>query len=518
LALDTFETTHNLYLWTDVLALADIMEDFSEKWLKIFRICPFHSVTIASAAYQSCLKWIGPNAIQVPSNDNGGMEFVDLIDRSILGGLVWAREVYCKPSGTEELCGLDLTSLYPTVQAKYPLPVGNFVKICNSLAHQLLETWTFEDEYGYLIECDFCVPKEMHDVVDLPPVGKFTVNESWLTEDQRREDYVPGKKLIPYLGIHTRSGRHIALLQTWVKHCHIQILAVHSIWRFDQRKVFSGFVQELFDLRQRQTTETGRSVIKVGLNSVWGKTLEDQKKFTNTQLCSNPLVFQKKVARKSCKDFCILDHKDFLGTYSTGVATVKLDRPKQIAWAVLDLSKVMTYTWWYGIKDHWKGARLMYTDTDSFYVLLPEPLLPKAQEWNMSAKARTIGTFDLGKTAESPGAVLGSLKNELEGNTCIEAVFLGSKMYALKCERKDCAKAKGIPRCVIGPFEEYKAMLDPNAETTKVEYHTMRVKKCESVLVCETKKGLSFTNDKVKIWRCDDGTFCTRPHGHYLDE
>jgi hypothetical protein len=380
----------------------------------------------------------------------------------------------------------------------------------------LLQTWTFEDEFGYLIECDFHVPQEYHDMVDLPPVGKFTLTEDWLTEDQKRSDYTPGRKLIPYLGQHKGSGRHIALLQTWMKHCHIEILAVHSIWRFDQRKVFSSFVQELFDLRQKQTTETGRSVIKVGLNSVWGKTLEDQRKHTNTQLCSNPGVFQKKVARKACKDFCILDHNDFLGTYSSCVATVKLDRPKQIAWAVLDLSKVMTYTWWYGIKDHWKGARLMYTDTDSFYVLLPEPLIPKALEWNKSHLAETIGTFDLGKAAPSPGAVLGSLKNELEGNRCIEAIFLGSKMYALWCERRNCTKAKGIPKCVIGPFEEYKRMLELEAVPQTVEYHTMRVKQCQSMLVTEKKKGLSFTNDKVKIWR-DGDTFRTRPHGHFLD-
>jgi hypothetical protein len=514
LKLDTFAKTHEVYLWTDVLALADIMENFSLKWWEIFGICPFHSITIASAAYQSCLKWIGP-VIQSPSLNNGGMEFVDLLDKSILGGLVWAKEVYyLKTTEQEELCGLDLTSLYPTVQARFPMPIGNFVKLEPSLAlaHQLLRNWTFEDEYGYLIECTFHVPPQFHDDVDLPPVGKFDLDETWVTDDQK-EGFVPGRKLVPYLGVHTDSGRHIALLQTWIKHCHIELLEVKSIWRFDQRKVFTDFIQKLFDLRQSQKSETGRSVIKIGLNSVWGKFLEDVRKHSRSQLCSNVNVFQRKVAKKSTTDWCILDHQDFLGIYSTGQSTVTLDRPKQVAWAVLDLSKVIVYTWWYHIKAHWPGAKLYYTDTDSLYVKLPEPLLHKAMEWNRSPLAHTVGTFDLGNLAESPGAVLGSLKNELAGNICREGVFLGSKMYALRCEKQDYTKAKGIPGSVDLRFEKFKAMLGREAQQDTESYYAMRVKRCESVLVHETKKGLSFSNDKVKIWRTDDG-FVTRPHGH----
>ena len=58
LGLTSFMAYHCCYLWTDVLALADVCEKFSADWLSEYGLEPFHSLTLPAASYTAMLRTV----------------------------------------------------------------------------------------------------------------------------------------------------------------------------------------------------------------------------------------------------------------------------------------------------------------------------------------------------------------------------------------------------------------------------------------------------------------------------
>jgi hypothetical protein len=94
-------------------------------------------------------------------------------EKSIRGGMCNVGEItYANVFGCkgETIVGFDMNSLYPTAML-YPLPSGEFQwvgpdEVCKAISDYDLET----SEYGYFIECDIHVPKEIHDKVSAYPL------------------------------------------------------------------------------------------------------------------------------------------------------------------------------------------------------------------------------------------------------------------------------------------------------------------------------------------------------------
>ena len=47
---------HDLYVQSDTLQLADVLEKFREKWIEIYQLDPAHFVSAPGIALQACLK------------------------------------------------------------------------------------------------------------------------------------------------------------------------------------------------------------------------------------------------------------------------------------------------------------------------------------------------------------------------------------------------------------------------------------------------------------------------------
>jgi hypothetical protein len=380
-----------------------------------------------------------------------------------------------------------------------------------------------EEDTGFLIVCDFHVPEEFHDVVDLPPCTKMKVTKDLLSKQQQGQPET--EKLVPFLGPIEASGRHIALLQCWVKYCHIKITKVHAIWAFRQEAVLKDFISEIVRCRRESTSEPHRALLKQISNSIWGKLLERVDKRSTAKLTTDPWRFHRAVAQKRCTGWQVLEGADgqpsengFLGLYNMRAGTITCSTPRPTAHAILDLSKVAFYSEWYGcIKQIWPEAKLHACDTDSLmFSIRSESFLEEALKWNQT---QTENFFDLSefKHKEHHGQ-LGAWKEELGPAEVLEGAFLTSKVYALKMTDQDKCKAKGVPKAVLNTyrFETFKQLLtDPKPVYDTFE--ALRTVNQQSIKRTETKKTLTIVNDK--IWREKKGPeeWICRPLGHRLN-
>jgi hypothetical protein len=459
------------------------------------------------------------------------MEFLEAIDENILGGLSWAAMPYIQAMAGQTIKYLDVISLFPSVMCG-ALPVGAYRRrpdLENSLdeVKRLIQDYVEDQPKGYLIECDFIVPERYHDEVDFPPVCKMPIPDSMLSPYQldlfklygaeRDQSYA---KLVPFLGEHKRSGRHIALLQVWSKHCHIEILRVHRVFEFDQRPVLREYMETL-NLRKRHAPNpVARQNSKITMCATYGRMYLNKKKQCSADVRSDPWNFFVQVSKGGVK-WHVVQTDPFIGVLDKPPSEITIQEPRAVGWAILDLARAYFWRFYYEcIKTTWKGVKLAYHDTDSIVVQLPTTnFVKQALAWNKLPPAKTIGAFDLGehgpKFKKLPEhGELGTIKDE-KGPVQIDKVAcLCSKTWALRCGEEADLKGKGIPKGFLERygFEDYKRQLfDP--EPVKAKFKAIGVRKFQSIKRDCTKKSISFENDKTFIWREGD-SFHSRPLGH----
>ena len=135
--IDKFELTsfgayHDVYLYTDVLALADCFESFRESFLNENKLDVAHFVSIPSAAMQAAR--LKTNACpELICDVNGGWEVMEDVDEGIMGGQSLCFQPYAKANNekmgeaydpneeTSWITYVDANSLYPSSMT-YPLP------------------------------------------------------------------------------------------------------------------------------------------------------------------------------------------------------------------------------------------------------------------------------------------------------------------------------------------------------------------------------------------------------------
>ena len=292
-------------------------------------------------------------------------------------------------------------------------------------------------------------------------------------------------------------------------------------------------MEEMAATRRTATTAAGKQIPKQVMKNIYGRFYMNKEKQRTVQVKTDAWGFYRRVAQISTKDFNVLDPEVFLGLLYPPRKDFVYDTPRPAAWAILDLSRMYTWRWYYEcLKKHWNGCRLCYHDTDSFIAALKtEDFIKAAQVWNKSPRAGVVGAFDLSSTGvECPNkGMLGCFKNELKTLEATEGCFLASKTYAVAIkeyvrpegkEHEDHVKAKGIPTAIVSKyrFELFREMMfNPSKHTVK--FCALRVKQATSIKVKIAKKGLSFQNDKVFMWTKEpqdsDEPIMTRPHGHW---
>ncbi|CAE7942809.1 unnamed protein product, partial [Symbiodinium necroappetens] len=154
LGFKSFRELHDCYLATDVLALADVIQEYRKNFWQHFRLDPVGYVTLPSASWDAMLRVC--TTPQTPLYRITVHKIYDLIRANIRGGVSNAFQLSTRANTdapglkpTSWLHLFDVRSQYPSIMAK-PLPAdGELPKLTDYL------TDSFEKCYLVVVDYDF---------------------------------------------------------------------------------------------------------------------------------------------------------------------------------------------------------------------------------------------------------------------------------------------------------------------------------------------------------------------------
>ena len=242
------------------------------------------------------------------------------------------------------------------------------------------------------------------------------------------------------------------------------------------------------------------------------------RKHRDVRIARNADKVRKLVARPQYKQHVIYDEN--LVAIQLKKTVVNLNKPRYIGMCILELSKLVMYHFHYEyIMPKFPGAKLMFTDTDSFCYWIPSKtdiyaeFRGNQEYFDFSNYEIDHPNFDYDVNYLVPG----KMKDEMEGIPIIEFVGLRAKMYSIKTlvAEKDKMTAKGVIKAVKDQqitHNDFKKSLYDKKQFT----HTgSKIVQNKHLLYTSdvTKVTLSPFNDKKWISRVGD-TFISLSFGN----
>ncbi|XP_057310573.1 uncharacterized protein LOC130648537 [Hydractinia symbiolongicarpus] len=280
---------HDIYLKTDVLLLADVFETFRETCLKHYQLDPAHFYTAPGLAWQACLK-----KTEIKLDLLHDMDMFLFMEKGIRGGLTQAVHRHAKANNkymgvpyktTEEtsyLQYLDANNLYGRAMIQ-KLPTGKFkwVNDPNKFTTKLISMLAEENgEKGYILEVDVRYPKKLHDTHnDLPFMPE-------------RMEINGVEKLSPCLSDRKDYVIHIRALDQALKH-GLVLDKVYRVIEFEQSAWLKPYIDFNTDLRKKSKNDFEKDSFKLMNNSVFGKTMENQRKHKDIRLATKKKQYEK---------------------------------------------------------------------------------------------------------------------------------------------------------------------------------------------------------------------------------
>ena len=249
---------------------------------------------------------------------------------------------------------------------------------------------------------------------------------------------------------------------------------------------------------------------------MYGKTIYNIFKQVNVQLVTDANKFSRLVGKPTFSSSHPIT--DEMVSVCMKPAVLVCDKPIYVGATVLDLSKAHMYSFYYdylATRYASTGLRLLYTDTDSFYVYIKNrPRIYHDILENERFFDRSNYPKDHFLYSHSRKRHLGLMKDEHASDPIVEMCALRPKMYSVRTVSSgEELKAKGLRQFLLRKLTttDYLRCLVETTTTThkfkeiKSRHHRLRT-------VVSSKIGLSPYEDKRYVLSCG---ICTLPYGHY---
>jgi hypothetical protein len=200
--------------------------------------------------------------------------------------------------------------------------------------------------------------------------NKFNQDEKYDLIDEN-----PGKDLKLICSLNDKQSYliHFKLLKLYLE-LGLQITKVHKILKFDQDYIMKNYIE--FNTKQRINSQFKyqQDMYKLMNNSIFGKTCENIKNRKSFKIESRKRQQQKLFASPYYKTNKVIKQrfecKDDLLIIEMRKKEIEYNRPIFIGASILDLSKIVTYNFYYNIVynhfvDKDVKLSLLMTDTDS---------------------------------------------------------------------------------------------------------------------------------------------------------
>ena len=436
---------HDLYLKTDVLLLADVMENFRKLCEKHYELDPAHFFTIPGMAWDAMLKITG---IELELLKDGQIEMLLMIEKGIRGGISNAFKRYAKANNkfmknfdpelkSSFIVYLDANNLYGWAMSK-PLPVGGF----EWMSEKELENWerfVEEEGVGCILEVDLEYPAELHDFHNdfpLAPEKMILGKVEKLTQNLRDKEkmVLHGKNLQLYLSL----GMKLKLIRRGLK--------------FQEKDFMKNYIDKNTFLRSQAKNDFEKALFKLMNNSVFGKTMENVRNRVSIELVKDAERAAKLVNKPNFEELKIFD--EFLIAVKMRKTKVWMNKPVYVGMSILDLSKTLMFSFQYEyVKKKWEKAEVLYSNTDSLVLKI------ETDDFFADISGDVAEWFDTNEFAKDHPAVLGGLpivkenkkkiglmKDECGGKIVTMWVALRPKLYSFLTEDGEKQKAKGLKK------------------------------------------------------------------------
>ena len=436
---------HDLYLKTDVLLLADVMENFRKLCEKHYGLDPTHFFTIPGMAWDAMLKITG---IELELLKDGQIEMLLMIEKGIRGGISNAFKRYAKANNkfmknfdpelkSSFIVYLDANNLYGWAMSK-PLPVGGF-EWMNETELMDWERFVEEEGIGCILEVDLEYPAELHDFHNDFPLApeKLTLGKvEKLTQNLRDKEamVLHGENLQLYLSL----GMKLKKIRRGLK--------------FEEKDFMKCYIDKNTSLRSQAKNDFEKELFKLMNNSVFGKTMENVRKRVKIELVKDEKKAAKLVNKPNFEELKIFD--EFLIAVKMRKTKVWMNKPVYVGMSILDLSKTLMFSFQYEyVKKKWENCEVLYSDTDSLVLKI------ETDDFFADISGDVAEWFDTNDFSPEHPAVLGGLpivkenkkkiglmKDECGGKIVTEWVALRPKLYSFLTEDGEKQKAKGLKK------------------------------------------------------------------------
>ena len=278
------------------------------------------------------------------------------------------------------------------------------------------------------------------------------------------------------------------------------------------------FIDKNTRLRTKADNEFEKDFFKLGNNSVFGKTSEDETKRCTVELVTTVKRLKKLTCKNNLRGVRVF--KDDLMSVHMAKTNVKITKPIYIGATVLDTSKIPMYNFHYNYikKIYGKNAKLLDMDTDGVKYHIKTNDIYKDMNENVTEIFDTSNYPNNHKSGIRNGInkkVPGKFKDELGGEPIISYAGPRAKLYSyLTLSNVEEKKAKGIKKYAIKNklmFEDFKECV-LNKTTKRITQSNIRSYDHEVYTEIINKVALNWYDDKRYIL---DDEIHTLAWGHY---
>ena len=232
----------------------------------------------------------------------------------------------------------------------------------------------------------------------------------------------------------------------------MKIRTIHEVLEFDQCKWLEPYIKFTTTKRQNAKTQFEKNFYKILNCSLFGKTMQNERKFKNVVLVNSEKKLKRVVSKPSFES-CKIFSENLVAAHSKN-AKVSITKPVYVGQAVLDLIKVLMYRFWYGYlrERYGQNCRLLMTDTDSFLYQLIDTKTDLYLDMRDCMHLWDTSNYPPDHFLHSNvnKKVLGKIKDETNGKPIERFCGLRSKLYVYQVNKgQDVKKAKGIAKPAI---------------------------------------------------------------------
>ena len=266
----------------------------------------------------------------------------------------------------------------------------------------------------------------------------------------------------PDITLDVYRGRKTTIQYNYVVHyrnlkLYVQLgMEIKSIRRpleFDQDRWLKCYIDFNTQKRKIAKTQFKKNFYKILNCSVFAKMMEGQLKYKNISLVTNPKALKTMVSKPTFET-CKIVHETLVATQCRN-ARVAITKPVYVGQAVLDLSKVLMYDFYYNYLKSRYGAKcnLLMTDTDSFLYEIRDTKSDLYMD--MRDYLHLFDTSDYLRDhflhSDKNKRVLAKFKDETNGSPIERHCGLRSEPYVYKGvnNEEEVKKAKGVCKAAV---------------------------------------------------------------------